>query len=383
MSISSNPYDRVSPELKKQLKKKNLFFDVHTHIFNYRDVPDGFLGIRFPFNTRFLKWIEHILHRIFNRTDSDTLSNLAYFIQFFRNKTSKDATVKLIDYYPDSAFIFCPLMMDMEPGIKGVIIDDYKLQIEKMKEVRDEFPHNILPFFAADPNNPELEENFLKVFASDNSYKFFGLKIYPSLGYLPSHPELMKIFEICEINKIPVTAHCGGATVHASKKEFTEIPGFYFDEELGWTQKTTSKTFRRKKEYGNFFNHPRNWIPVLEHFPGLKLNLAHFGGDSEWEKYSEGKESTWVHDIIELIYEYPDVYTDFSFTMYSKKLRTALKNLLLSDPIVLSRMLYGSDYYMIVKEGHFRAFKNSFINEMGEEIMKKLAVENPLKFLFE
>lgn len=382
MKIIPDPYSRVSPGLKQILKKKEPFFDVHTHIFTSKDVPDGFIGIRAPFNQRFLKFIEHRLHKIFRRTDTDTLSNLAYFIQFFRSKSSEETAKKLMGYYPDKNFIFCPLMMDMIPGIKGKIADNYDLQIEKMKKIRDEHPDNILPFFAADPNNPKMKENFMKVFSSKEDYKFFGLKIYPSLGYLPSHPKLMEIYHLCEENKIPITAHCAGASVSASKKKLSNISGYHYVLHTGFVEKTITKTFRRKKDYANYFNHPRNWLPVLEKYPNLKLNLAHFGGDVEWKNFLSGKSDTWVSKIIELMEGFPNLYSDFSYTMYDSSISMKLKSLILDNKLIASRVLYGSDYYMIVREGHFRNLKVKFNLLMGDEIMKKIARENPMRFLF-
>ncbi|MCK4920942.1 MAG: amidohydrolase family protein, partial [Bacteroidales bacterium] len=147
-------------------------------------------------------------------------------------------------------------------------------------------------------------------------------------------------------------------------------------------EKIITKRFCCKKDYANFFNHPRNWIPVLERFPNLKLNLAHFGGDKEWKEFLLDKSDTWVSRIIDLMERFPNLYADFSYTMYNSNISTKLKSLILDNKLIESRVLYGSDYYMIVKEGHFRALKNKFHTLMGDEIMKKIAGENPIKFLF-
>ncbi|MCF8381728.1 MAG: amidohydrolase family protein [Bacteroidales bacterium] len=382
MSINPDPYSRISPKLRGILQKKDVFFDVHCHIFTSKDVPDGFLGIRVPFDQRFLKFLEHQLHKIISKSDTDKLSNLAYFIEFFRSRSSEETAEKLMGYYPVKNFVFCPLMMDMAPGIKGKIERDYDEQIEKMKSVRDEFPNTILPFFAADPNNPKVLQNFLKVFSDKEDYKFFGVKIYPSLGYLPSHPELMNIYSLCEKNKIPVTAHCAGASVHSSKKTIKDISGFHYVPGQGFVEKTITKSFKRKKDYANFFNHPRNWIPVLEKYPNLKLNLAHFGGDNEWKDFLSGKTDTWVETIMDLMGKHPNLYSDFSYTMYHPGIAKKLKSMVMENDLLASQLLYGSDYYMIVREGHFKAMKNNFIELMGEDIMKKVAFENPKRFLF-
>ena len=57
--------------------------------------------------------------------------------------------------------------MDMAPGIKGKIKADYQLQLEKMREIRNEYPGALLPFFAADPNNPRMMELFNLVFEQE------------------------------------------------------------------------------------------------------------------------------------------------------------------------------------------------------------------------
>jgi len=381
MNINPDPYSRISKGLKEILQKKEVFFDVHTHIFTSKDVPNGFLGIRIPFTQRFLKFLEHQLHKIIRKTDTDKLSNLAYFIEFFRSKSSEETAEKLIGYYPVKNFVFCPLLMDMGQGIKGKMERDYDSQIEKMKKIRHDFPDKILPFFAADPNNPKMQQNFLKVFSDEDDYKFFGVKIYPSLGYLPSHPKLMKIYRLCEENNIPITAHCGGASVHASKKTISDISGFHYVPGNGFIEQSITKSFKRKNDYANFFNHPRNWIPVLEKYPNLKLNLAHFGGDDEWKHFVSGKANTWVSTIIDLMERFPNLYSDFSYTMYDSDISAKLKSMILNNELIASRTLYGSDYYMIVREGHFRALKNQFIDLMGDDIMKKIAGENPIRFL--
>jgi len=382
IQISNDPMSRVPLSMKKILSEGEVFFDVHCHVFNYRDVPDKFLGIRVPQNERLLSYLEKLLHRIVNGSDTDKLSNLAYFINFLRTRTNKEIAEKLFNYYSEKNLVICPLMMDLSPGIGGRIIDDFQVQIENMKELRNSYPGQILPFIALDPNNPLMLANFQKVFDKDGGYNFFGVKIYPSLGYLPSHPLLMEVFRICEEKRIPVTAHCSGAIVHAGKKTIIDIQGFHQNSDGSWSDKLITKSFRKKSDYANFFNQPVNWNPVLAAFPRLKLNLAHFGGEESWGTYTSGKSENWVNRIIDMMYRFEGLYADFSYTFYKRENAKALKKLMMVNNEIASRILYGSDYYMVVTEGHFRSLKTSFVSIMGDELMQKIAKENPMRFLF-
>jgi len=380
--ISHDPLSRVSPAMKKRISGGDVFFDTHCHVFNYRDVPDKFLGIRVPQNERILSGLEKLLHRIVNSSDTDKYSNLGYFINFLRTRTTSEITEKLLNYYTEKNLIICPLMVDMTPGIGGRIIDDFQLQIEKMKALKDAYPEKILPFLALDPNNPLMMENFLKVFSNTGDYKFFGVKIYPSLGYLPSHPLLMEVYEVCEKKNIPVTAHCSGAIVHTTRKFISDIPGTHQNPDGSWSSDPVRMKFRRKADYAVFFNQPSNWNAVLTAFPRLKLNLAHFGGDDAWKKFSSGEPENWVNRIIDMMSRFENLYSDFSYTFYKREYAESLKKLLSGNGIIASRVMYGSDYYMVVTEGHFRSLKTGFVTTMGQDLMKKIAKDNPMRFLF-
>lgn len=56
-------------------------------------------------------------------------------------------------------------------------------------------------------------------------------------------------------------------------------------------------------------------------------------------------------------------------------------NLLLMDPKVSSKILFGSDFYMAKIEGKEFKFSIALRTAIGEENFKKIAVYNPLKYL--
>lgn len=123
----------------------------------------------------------------------------------------------------------------------------------------------------------------------------------------------------------------------------------------------------------------------MEAFPNLKINLAHFGGFDEWQKYlgntMDNEGGTWYEKIITLVRKYPNCYIDISYTMFNPDLFNLLK-LTLEDEIFKSRILYGSDFYMVEQETSERQFLTNIRAYIGEKNFKLIAETNPNQFLF-
>ncbi|MBN2891053.1 MAG: amidohydrolase family protein [Bacteroidales bacterium] len=375
--ITKSTKERVDNQLKSVLQTGNFNFDVHAHIFNKDYIPDKYFGIRIPFlvNVDFLMQLESLMDLI-SLDEDDKLSNYAYFIDLVAKKSMGEIADLLISSCPPNS-IFCPLMMDFKPGIYGAVNKDIFDQLNEMKTIRDKHPSKFLPFVAISPNNKAHLEVFEKAFSKD--YNFFGVKIYPSLGYLPSHPNLMKIYEICEHYDIPVTTHSGSGTVHASKNKF-KLNYYDIDEEGKLILETERKNFYFKKQFEKYFNDPKKWEPVLRTFPKLRLNLAHFGGDSEWDKKTRN-DKEWTFSTINLMERFPNVYSDVSYIIHIPEMHSKFIELFKLNKWVADRTLFGTDFYMISIEGHFKEIRARFVKNMGEEIMHKISVENPLNFL--
>ncbi len=381
--ISNNPFDRLPVEMKKLLENETVKFDVHTHIFDYDHVPNSFFGTRLPFSKNFLKSATSFLDNLFDSKD-DMASHMANFFDLLNKNTMRDIAKKMFELYNYETYVFCILMMDMEFGIEKPD-KEYENQCREILEIRNEFPDKILPFFGVDPRRPDIYNRFLQAFTSPEN--FFGVKVYPALGYLPSDPVLMQIFEICEQKNIPITTHCGGYAVHSTNNDI-EVRGLKLDEKGEYQQFAETVSFSLPKSHGDYFNTPLNWEPVLKKFPKLKLNLAHFGGGGEWEvfvnqrKNLERKSDSAVSQIIDLMYRYKNVYADFAYTMSRPYFYETLRQLIEDNKVIGERVMYGTDFYMIAMEGLFRCIKTDFMTAMGDKIMTKIASENPLRFLF-
>lgn len=379
-SISTDPMDRVPDGMKAVLESPDVTFDVHCHVFTLAIVTNRFFWIRFPIRRRFWKWLSHLAAHIFRHTSADQLTNIAYFVKIGSSEAAADIADKMFSYYPQDKTVFCPLMMDLKHGMGGEPEMDLDDQLRELAALTDRPPHRLLPFVAIDPRSEDAEENFLKAFQPP--YNFFGVKIYPVLGYLPTHPTLLKIFEVCEKKRIPVTAHCGDAMIRAHGHHFKNVTGVTIDDEDEFESFGRDIWLWTRNSYCEFFGNPSNWEPVLRTFPRLKLNLAHFGTGEEWVHLLGGKNRTWTSRILDMMSRYEHLYADVSFDIAQPAMFEGLRDRIERNALLAERTLYGSDYYMIVSAGHFRSFKTDFANAMGDDVMRRIAEQNPQRFLF-
>ena len=135
---------------------------------------------------------------------------------------------------------------------------------------------------------------------------------------------------------------------------------------------------------------PDNYKQVMETFPELRICLGHFGGISEWRRHINGPripdKPTWLSKIRRLIKsgDYPNLYTDISYTIFNFKENVPFLNVLLKDPDILNKVLFGSDYYMVESETYSeKRFSTDLRSVLGEDVFWKIANENPRRYLGE
>jgi hypothetical protein len=219
---------------------------------------------------------------------------------------------------------------------------------------RDELRKNMGRF---DGNIDAMKSNF-----------FSGIKFYPPIGFDP-WPEndsselskLKRLYEYCCEKNIPLTAHCSDG-------------GFVFDENKS-----------------DMFTSPERWEMALQAYPQLKLDIAHFGKQDK-KRFLFMPRSDWQKKIIELINNYPHVYTDFSCLAFDIEYYKSLRDLIESQPQkqkekLLQRILFGSDFMInLLWSDSYNDYLETFIKAdstvLKPEQKHLFCSTNPERFLF-
>lgn len=188
---------------------------------------------------------------------------------------------------------------------------------------------------------------------------FVGVKLYPPMGFLPTDNQHHEI------------------TVPA---RFEGFPDFQLglDQALGelyaWCQEhdvavmAHSTNSNAAVAGGGERAHPVHWARVLERHPGLRLNLAHFGGFEEilWAPADRAvpPSASWEHAFGELLKAGArTVYGDLSYlheylgrsvhAAQRARLRALTRDYLDQFDPAVEHLLYGSDWIMLAREfGH-------------------------------
>jgi len=292
------------------------------------------------------------------------------------NNSGWRTLMNINEKYIPSLIIVSTMDMDLAhlSGYDGVFIKPspldrgdnlrYQRWSSQIDDVEGAVVHNPLrlyPLFSYDPRRYRLpcsgkvdnnwktwREPFARIVGCNDPVKddkkfWLGFCMNPSLGFRPFDEcceHLPEFYKLCQTYDIPILAHCapGGITTHEARSGEYEI----FNKRILKTRlakkKERNKKYCTSNYYGqervvddndlNYFymnyGHPRNWIPVLEHCPNLRLCFAGFGGNSEWYHSSmNGWAKTigvtgdqfpprdWISCIIKLT-KYENVYADIS-----------------------------------------------------------------------
>ncbi len=396
---------------------KRPLINIHTHIFNSKCAPPTFLKTqnlkvtrRFPetmmsvletgFVRRSLKWISKTF--VNSRAEQKMQYRMIAFLDIGLAETQE----KILDQELEAARQFDNNARTVVLTLNMDYIDDclppmpYSTQIEDIMRMKRQRPDEVFPFLSIDPRHlsgtdglnwvkPKFETGEIK----DNViYPYFsGLKLYPALGYFPFDKRMDEIFAYAEKYQIPVMTHCtrvGSLYIGPSIESLIpyniasllsaglvqsvavttaiveiqkRIADYYAHE--GWIK--NSKKGDNDKAC-DLFSHPQNYVLLMEKYPKLKLCLAHMGGDTEMKIIDDDADGSyarnidkpmWFERIKSMMIQYPNMYTDISYTLSALghadilfKLLDLFKTADIQGQPLVNRVLFGTDFYMTQKE---------------------------------
>jgi uncharacterized protein len=352
-----------------------MFYNCHIHIFQDIDVPRRFLPlalIRFLAKKPVFSFVARTLQYINPFSDSDIFDRYAKFLTIGKLGSQQKIFEECCRFYPPSTQ-FLVLSMDMAFMNAGSIPNKYEDQLKELGELNKIYPQ-IIPFMCVDPrrsNNLEL----LKRCVEDWNFK--GIKLYPLLGYFPYDERLYPIYDYCQNNNLQVITHCSPYNPVHYRGNKGEIGKLLENSKIP----IDSKKYK-KKELFAFFADPKNYTIVANDFKELKICISHFGSHVAWSEYlsNPGKPDNWFVQVKDMLEKYMNIYTDVSFTLNKREFFPLLK-VILNDPEINDKILFGSDFYMVETETDERRFGLDLRAYLGEDIFQKIAVENPKKFL--
>jgi predicted TIM-barrel fold metal-dependent hydrolase len=363
-------------ESKTQQKITYTIHNVHVHLFTIDYIPRYFLHSKIPVSIVKNKSVAKWAYRLFR----NTINRYSAFFYSGLKQTQAEIFEELQSYYPEKTK-FVPLTVDFDYMEAGPCAMSFKKQLEDMAKLKKNFPENIFPFIGVDPRRKDIFELVRHYIENE---EFSGIKIYPALGFFPFDERLYPVYEYAQKHELPITAHC----IPKNKNHYRGKISGKMIQQAKSIEGVAGKIETENYDFAQYFNHPNSWKKVLEIFPKLKINLAHFGGDEEWNKYLDnparkvGNPENWYALIRNLMKDerFPNVYADISFTVYDQRLYPVLKNLV-KDTRTQDFVLFGSDFYMLQKDYRERRFGLDVRGYLDDEDYWQIAEVNPRRFL--
>ncbi|MBK9146694.1 MAG: amidohydrolase family protein [Flavobacteriales bacterium] len=387
------------------------YTNIHSHVFTGGCAPDYFFKIALPKVLHrwadeikfFLEkpWMRWIIKKLARRKGDGTFMRYLQFIEVGTQSTQEEVFLSMKKAYsqlgPGVRFVGLTLNMDhmdTQPS-KHARIDT---QLAEVERVRLHYPDNFFPFVGVDPRHLQGAALCDWVKQKVERGMFFGIKLYPSLGFFPFDPALDELYRWAAAAKVPVMTHCTRSGSFYTGSMANVLPhstplslwpndgamkGIHDRVErfrkADWVMKKNSIAC-------NVFLHPDNFRPVLNAHPGLKVCFAHFGGDDqmlgeEHELLKEGVDpDNFHHKVLDMLRDFPSVYADISYTLSSTDALKKVPGLI--DGTFGDRILFGTDFFMTLREAEEEKLLADSIREIGMDRFDRIAIANTDRYLF-
>jgi len=258
--------------------------------------------------------------------------------------------------------------------------EDYDIQPRKNKPIFEIYPFLGINtrYYELGKIDKMLDKYFGTYAGSEESYKalqtnlgkfdgnidnlgsnfFAGIKVYPPIGFDPwpedngQQQKVNKLYQYCCDKNIPITTHCSDG-------------GFILDKNA------------------EAYTSPARWQKVLERYPTLKINFAHFGYQGNTLFFFPNLK--WQREIVKLMQNYRKVYTDFSYRAFRDDYYKSLIEVVGSNQRLLERTLFGTDFMInLLSIDSYNEYLKIYrtTKNLGDEEKERFCSTNPWNFLF-
>lgn len=286
----------------------------------------------------------------------------------------RDIVSRLVSLYaPEGkSCLFTPALIDFSYWLE----DDPKSSLESQVRVMDmiqrlQGPAALRCFAPFDPwrqlvgaSGTEQRRALEIVRWAVEDMGFIGVKLYPPMGFRPAdnanirqnYPEraasipgfparldgaLAQLYEYAQKSGVPIMAH----TAHSNGA----APG-YADRAS-----------------------PQGWRPVLQRYPELSVNFAHFGGfeqsrakppSADWEAIFGGLHREFGSDRLFADMSYLAELLPGRNATVAEHVRQSLRQYIKSNDVSMRSLMYGSDWIMLGKEQGFETYERAIAAEL-------------------
>ena len=414
---------------------KHTFTNAHAHIFTVKHAPDYFLKTAIN-NTAMAEFVERLLqtkttsvllsgvHWLFGRIlyphKREVVDRYIEFVKMGTAATQKDIfdqISKTYTKYGDFKIIVLTQVfdyLDVERDSNHIKVETQVEQVAELK--RNALYQKILyPFLGIDPRQTGIDlltEWTQKYINKDMG--FYGIKIYPAYGFFPFDKRLDPVWAWAEANEVPVMTHCtrGGSyylgtfdsIFNNAVLDFSDYPENdpYVNKIIDrLSSLSNDKSIQKNNHYWcNVFGNPDNYRLILSKYPKLKICLAHLGGSNEVirsqavnksdKDYPDYLQDNWYEEVIQLMKDYTNVYSDISYTLSDKnamdiivKMFTDRSLIDLNGTPLINKLMYGTDFYLTQQEelGDEPDLQTIFTTKFQKPEINLLAYQNPTNYL--
>jgi len=320
------------------------------------------------------------------------------YVRFARKLKGYRRTLlaEAIDHYggQNGVLLFTPSFVDFHGWLDSEQVSDLKSQIVLMERMQrldwgETHMHSFVAF------NPWRQIEDIDAGRSPSAFDlakdavenmgFVGIKLYPPMGFLPIGN---KGSHLCYPER--ATRICNFLT----KLDAALDTMYAWAEEKGVAVMAHATNSQGAAKDYALRARPDRWAPVLAKYPNLRLNLGHFGGFDEVAD-DQKLDETWEYFFGRLIKSgsYHCVFADMSYLNevlpgHARRASTLryLRDFLRQYDPDCDRLMYGSDFAMLVLEARYQDYLASFRSyisglELSESARSRLYRDNAVKFL--